>query len=123
MRVFNKDNKINFVDEHNVLVGFDMGQSCCESFGWSLKRSDGTVIGDEGTAQLDGVNLAMALFSFDTGYCDLQDADSEAAHVQFRLIDPAGEHVYLILFNHHNGYYGHGFSMDIGGKSIWEGTL
>ncbi len=124
MRAFNKDGKINFVDHNNVLVGFDMQSSCCESFGWGLKDPMDVIIGSDADGdKLDGVNLALALFAFDTGFCEKQDANSESAQVRFRLIGPSGEHAYLTLFNHHNGYHGHGFDMEIGGKSIWGGVL
>lgn len=33
------------------------------------------------------------------------------------------EEIYIILFNCHNGYYGHGFDMKVGDLGIYEGSL
>ena len=33
MVIFDTDNKINFVDNDNVFIGYDMCQSYCENFG------------------------------------------------------------------------------------------
>lgn len=65
---------------------------------------------------------------FDIGFFDntrhyrgLDDGDA----VAFKLIDPRGieKDMYLVLFNCHNGYYGHGFEFRIGSNVIQEGTL
>lgn len=44
--------------------------------------------------------------------------------VIFRLTHKTDDkHQYLHLFNCHNGYYGHGFTMTIGGDIKHEGSL
>ena len=34
MKIFEDNIKVNFVDENNVFVGYDMRQSCCEQAGY-----------------------------------------------------------------------------------------
>ena len=42
MKIFNKlekngwGRKVNFVDENNVVLGYDMSQDCCERAGWFI---------------------------------------------------------------------------------------
>jgi hypothetical protein len=36
----------------------------------------------------------------------------------FRLLDGGPNIVYLVLYNHHNGYYGHGFEVKHGGITV-----
>ena len=33
------DEKVNFVDENDVFVGYDIGQCCCEDVGWFMAES------------------------------------------------------------------------------------
>lgn len=47
MRVFESGKgcfscKLNIVDDKNVFVGFDFGQSCCESFGYKITKNEPT---------------------------------------------------------------------------------
>lgn len=36
MKIFDKDGKVNFVDENNVIVGYDTNQHCSEHAGWFI---------------------------------------------------------------------------------------
>lgn len=40
MKIFDKyenwNDRVNFVDENNVLLGYDMSQSCCEKAYWFI---------------------------------------------------------------------------------------
>ena len=46
MKIFNKtgnwENKVNFVDENNVVLGYDMEQCCCEDAGWFISDNEET---------------------------------------------------------------------------------
>jgi len=42
--------------------------------------------------------------------------------VSFRL-SKDGDVIYLVLYNYHNGYYGHGFHFTVDGKDIENGYL
>jgi hypothetical protein len=120
MKIFNRDGKINFVDDHNVLVGFDYEQCCCESFGYSITREIPQEPSDEclSESELDGFQFDREFFQtggdqeeFDCGGC-----------VTFKL-DKGSESVFLTLYNSHNGYYSHGFEMNVGNECIREGSL
>ena len=146
MRIFEKDGKHNFVDENNVYVGYDSYQSCCENANWFIASSilekipdaffDGNV--DENSCKknsslknemvaawqqifkptdLDGYVFDIDFFK-ELSYSHLDGGGA----VAFRLINQDKEK-FLHLFNSHNGYYGHGFSMNVSNKEIREGNL
>lgn len=115
MKVFERDGKINFVDHRNVFVGFDNSQQCCEDFGWFTSRT--APIPTPGSLDTDALvkgrlsDLELEPFFFDTSFMLIQQD-----LVTFRLVtSPAWdrllpeEECFLTLFNHHDGYYGHGF--------------
>jgi len=157
MRIFEKDGKINFVDENNVIVGFDYSACCCEQFGYiiadqMIKTPGGScchtcahfhdgirtcdnrlrgAIGEEGQCpeydeETKEVVQNCEGFVFDTNFFqeirDYPAAYEEGAAAVFRL-KKNGEVRYLHLFNVHNGYYSHGFEMNVGGQTIHEGSL
>jgi len=110
MKVFEKDGKINFVDENNKFVGFDYEANCCEYFGWFVTGTLQTVQTIPHTdAELDG-------YLFDGTQClDVNMADvDEGGAVAFGMKHPVKGALFLILYNHHNGYYSHGFEFDVG---------
>ena len=120
MKIFQQDYKINFVDDNNVFVGFDNYQSCCEHFGWMLSRELPNHLSD-GQIEIEPDN-----FQFDTEFfreeipCK-QDMDCGGVAV-FRLVK-GDEEIFLTLWNAHNGYYGHGFSMECGKEQLRYGCL
>lgn len=116
MKIFNDltlyREKVNFVDENNVFVGYDMGQVCCEHADFFFSREIPTII-DEGKLEIEKLDLSR--FVFDTTFIQenqLVDLD-EGGSVTF-LLKSGEEKLYLTLFNCHNGYYGHGFVFKIG---------
>lgn len=123
MRIFEKDGKVNFVDENNVFVGYDLNQDCCEYADWFFsEREENKVPPDSGH---DTVPPNLEGFRFDTHYFEeLQNADDrdEGGMVRFKVTD-GDRVVYLYLFNVHNGYYGHGFEAKIGGLDWKRGCL
>lgn len=105
--------RVNFVDENNVLVGFDMSQSCCEDFGWKLTRD---INGKGKDLGYDGLTIP---YHFNTEFVryDMLDREyyDEGHCVTFKLVhDNGGAVMYLHLWNYHNGYYAHGFNFQIG---------
>lgn len=109
MKVFNARGKVNFVDENNVVLGYDMGQSCCETADWFVAdRPTNEIVERYGPPNLEG-------FVFDADYfqevsCeDLSDL-RDGGMVIFRLVNGDREQ-FLHLFNCHNGYYSHGFEL------------
>lgn len=122
MKIFNRDGKINFVDENNVLVGFYYESSCCEEFGYFLSRTFPDSLKPADVIQES--DEAFAGFVFDTGFkeavafVERDDTDT----VVFRLIRGL-DIIYLTLHNTHNGYYSHGFDMTQNGITIHSGSL
>lgn len=120
MKTFERNYKINFVDDNNVLVGFDNDQSCCENFGHFLSRKIPTSI-DEGGEDLDAEG-----FNFDTSFFQQKPLDEEypdeGGMVIFRLTK-ADEEIFLTLYNSHNGFYSHGFDMEVCGVKIHDSAL
>jgi len=123
------EGRVNFVDDNNVLVGYDLEQSCCEYADWFIADEPTNIIPKDKRV----IDEDMEPYFFDTNYVkkfeEAFDGDSkeydcldEGGMVVFRLFSGKGEK-YLHLFNCHNGYYGHGFSMDVGGVSIHSGGL
>ncbi len=119
MKIFNKDDKVNFVDDNNVFVGFEYAQSCGAGCGWSITRYFPTDC-QEGENGIDPSG-----FQFDRNYCvrDVPGGDvDDGGVVVFRLVR-GNEEIFLMLWNAHNGYYGQGFDMVCGNEQIYEGVL
>lgn len=126
-KIFEKDGKINFVDDNNVLVGFDYRASCCECFGYFISELEPVNcqnISYDHEPIGGNYNLIICSeydfseYNFDTNY--FKNDFNE--YVIFKITNNQ-KSLYLCLYNHHNGYYGHGFHMEIGGKTIASGVL
>jgi len=142
VRIFETDGKTNYVDTNDVLVGFDAWQSCCETFGhkWAYKPE---FPDDDAEDKPEPANLEAMVF--DTNFFKDHDHSWGGGEVMFRLVVPELQRTrtdeemrriqrrfasdkmpfeaYLILFNHHNGYYSHGFELTVGGEIIRDGGI
>lgn len=120
MKTFHKGYKINFVDDNNVLVGFDNESSCCEDFGHFLSRKIPTKRDEEET------DIDPEGFNFDPNFFEEKTPDEEhfdsGGMAIFRLTK-GEEEIFLTLHNSHNGYYSHGFTMEVKGVRIHDGSL
>lgn len=129
-----RDDKINFIDENNVFVGYDLGQNCCECAGWMLTdrltmlRSEdiGEDVGHENLPDLTDYRFdpnffvdAKVLF----GATYENDVLDEGGHVIFRLVSETGPDFFLNIYNSHNGYYSHGFEYGVAGGKVTESYL
>ena len=120
MQVFERDGKVNFVDENNVFLGYDLDQDCCEHADWFVAdtpQDRRPETGREGIPDLKG-------FAFDTAFfkqVDGGDFDGGGMAI-FRVVNGEAEK-FVHIFNAHNGYYGHGFDFTIAGLTAREGTL
>jgi hypothetical protein len=135
MKIFNKTagwcEKVNFVDVNNVVLGYDMGQSCCEHADWFIADKPTEAILDRKNTP-DGTPEEMPGWVFDPAYRkdvkDIREAGSEwnqldeGGMVIFRIVKDGAEK-FIHLFNCHNGYYGHGFDFDGPTGKICEGGL
>ena len=126
MKVFNAptghyNEKVNFVDENNVFLGYSMASNCCETFGWFVadKPQDNIVERKEDDIpNLDG-------FAFDPTYFkEVKNSNIfyEGMMVIFRIVK-GGEEKFIHLFNCQNGYYGHGFEFKVGQEISKKGYL
>lgn len=120
MKCFEQNSKVNFIDEKNVCVGYDMDQCCCENADWFVAAMPTASIGHADTDVTEWPG-----FIFDTEYdspelaCDELD---EGGMVVFRLTNGADE-LFLHLYNCQNGYYSHGFEFKDGEKTLKSGAL
>ena len=137
VRIFEQGGKINFVDINDVYVGFDYGASCCESFGHYFARSAESDEEIEAPTNLEEMLFDVSFFAEDG------DSDCYNAQARFRLVHPGRQEsdrvtrerhrrlaadggaseIFLVIFNHHTGYYGHGFEMTHGGTVVQSGCL
>ena len=139
MRIFDSEvehqwnEKVNFVDNNNVLVGYDMGQDCCEHASWFLSPTDHNSMPER--ELLENKDFpSLEDYSFDPTFYherDLNDANKDSdwpeledgGAVAFRLTNTDGEEAFLYLFNSHNGCYGHGFEFKINEEMVRDGCL
>jgi hypothetical protein len=137
MKLFEKDYKVNFVDENSVLVGYGMEHQCCEDFGWYIrdqedfnipaipKNTHGVL---RGNPDIDLTGYFFDTFFIHQDYVGNVDCVPEQGIVvvfrmhQFEKHERVNQK-YLHLFNKHNGYYTHGFAMSHNQKDLWKGKL
>jgi hypothetical protein len=104
--------KVNFVDDHGTLVGYDMDGQCCEEFGWFIKDTDLNSDNDGGQFTLDN-------YYFDRKYYKKKFIGEDRTEIRFRLCEYKSEkYLFLCLYNSHNGYYSHGFNFETEDKSV-----
>lgn len=124
MRVFTPTNtpwhKVNFVDGNNVLVGFNMDSNCCESFGYSIRSEISTDGSEETPAESE-----LEPYFFDPAFTPVENGGpyDEGGSISWRLVAEGLPPLFLTLFNYHNGYYSHGFTVEKDGKVVREGSL
>lgn len=101
---------INFIDDLDNFVGYDMDGQCCEQFGWYITRE---AVGYEDHENVPEVQEAELVgYRFDTTFVDNYDFDET---VVFRMYSATGGVAYLHLYNSHNGYYSHGWESSMDG--------
>ena len=115
--------KVNFVDENNVFVGYDMKHQCCEEYGWFLSDEIREEIPKKEFLEDEKGIKDLDLFVFDPGFYSkfwIKDKEhGEGSVIAFKMKNRDKE-VYLHLFNCHNGFYGHGFEFK---NERWGNTL
>ena len=120
-----RGNRLNIIDENNVLVGYDFDTHCCEKLEYYFSVAEP----DE-----DGVQYKIIEDSFDhegyvfdptyfSEYWSEPDDGHRDRRAVFKLVKPNKPTVYLTLRNYQNGYYSHGFEMFRGTVKIKEGEL
>jgi len=123
MKIINTNDSVNFVDCNNGVVGYDTSQNCCERAGYSIRFDEPTVAStneDEPSAEV------LEPYNFDPAYfTELSFADDyeDGGAVCFKLVAQDKQPLYLMLFNAHNGYYSHGFTVDVKGLETKSGFI
>jgi hypothetical protein len=112
--------KVNFVDANNVVVGFDMGQDCCETFGYLLTDKIPSTPED---AQVTAEELEPYVFDIGYRHANAVPDNDGGGSATFRLVAEGLPDRYLTLYNHHNGYYAHGFDMKQGDRVIVDDSI
>ena len=123
MKIFDRDGKYNFVDNNNVFVGFCSSQCCCESFGWFVADKACSSLNDEpkNEVSIRGYDFDIEFFQTADSSTDNTDGYSpfdEGGMAIFRLTNRKGKERFLHLYNCHNGYYAHGFTVKHNGEVI-----
>lgn len=109
--------KVNFIDENNVVLGYDMKSSCCENFGW--------FISDVAFSQIPK-NIAEIEDKYGTDYTGWlfdQNFIEDGGGMKVFRISKDGKFKYIHLYNIHNGYYSHGFDFSVLGQNIVTGSI
>lgn len=118
MKIFEKNEKINFVDDNNVLVGFDYELNCCEDFGYQLTE----IIPSSFNRGNNGIDPDK--YQFDTNFFkSLSNLDTDEGGAVLFKLDYQDKSIYLTLRNSHNGYYSHGFKMLKDNEIITKGDI
>lgn len=121
MRVFERNGHINFVDENDVAVGFDNDSNCCENFGYEFRLNPEI---PQTTVMTEGM-LADYRFIKNAKKVNAAGNYDEGAAVAFPIFNVNRPEMiaWLVLYNSHNGYYSHGFTVDVGGIRVLDGSL
>lgn len=131
MKIFNKsegwNSKVNFVDENNVVLGYDTHQSCCECADWFISDKIEDKWAD--SCAPEGLTIELDGWVFDKHF-QFIDVSSDSSYppldagscVVFRIVKGEDEK-FIHLYNCHNGYYYHGFDFSDNETLITEGCL
>ena len=115
-------NKINFVDENNVLLGYDIDQNCCEYADWFIDYTPWQTCLPDDVSSLQKTEEYEG-WTFDTNFQLLIENHMNEGGMAIFKITKDGAEKYVHIFNHHNGYYGHGFNFTFGETVLKRGTL
>lgn len=109
-KITNGYGKQNWIDQNNVVFGYDDYQKCCEDFGWGVYDPE------TGKKVADEPNGLPYHFDFEAGARENDDriytGEDTTDTVQVTLVHDDDHKKKLIFecFNCHNGYYYHDFS-------------
>lgn len=96
---------LNFIDRNDNYVGWDDQQDCCEQHGYFISPTVGTELDAE--PDVDGYFWDVLYEPHSVEHPYITDC---GGMVVFRMVNDAGDFLYLHLYNDHNGYYSHGWS-------------
>ena len=109
-KITNDNGKYNWIDQNNVVFGYDDYTQCCETWGWGVyDPKTGEKVADE-------PNGLPYHFDFEAGAREnegrIYTGENPTDTVQVTLVHDDDPEKTLILecFNCHNGWYYHDFS-------------
>lgn len=118
--------KVNYVDANNVVLGFDTERCCCESFGHAVVSSlaEAKEV-SEGRADPSPLDITAYSFAQEPPHSvDCSEDCAEYNHaLAFRILAPNMRDLFVAIWNHHNGYYSHGFTLRGPGVAELDGIL
>lgn len=122
MKIFNQcegfKEKVNFVDDSNVVLGYDLSQSCCEHAGWFISdKPENHILEIE---YKEGIIEDFEDYYFDTTYLFKGFGTGVGENLAIFRITNGKKDYYIHLFNCHEGYYAHGFEFNMGERNIVE---
>lgn len=136
MKIFDESGnwptKTNFVDESNRVLGYDRDQNCCEHHDWFISKypefraeryNDPIKDSDFLPKPVGGV-YDLPGWEFDPDFFNEGEHSwlDEGGWASFRITNGDDER-FIVIYNSHNGYYGHGFNFKIGDDTKQEGCL
>jgi hypothetical protein len=123
MRIFTPENsidgRINFVDEDNVYVGYELHVDCCEQPGWFFTRKFDArtekilqkAVAAEDKDIMDSLRVTVSLEELEQYRFKIDAAVKGTRYCGYRVITlqnvATKKYLYLVLYNLHNGYYAH----------------
>ena len=129
MKIFTENesykDKVNFVDENNVLVGYDLSQDCCERADWFISPTKENSPYNEDCEKKIKEVPDVYNYAFDKNFFEeVKDCEQldKGTMIRFRLVNRDKE-LFLHLFNCQNGYYSHGFEFKIDDQLKKEGYI
>lgn len=101
--------KCNWIDQNNVVVGYDYIRQCCEVFGWGVYDKETRVrVADDPCGMPYHFGAVCDYEQFEP-----QEFYEEPDLDQIELLPDDGKSPVLVFefYNCHNGYYHHEFSV------------
>ena len=104
MKIFNQTvdftDKVNFIDDQGIMLGYDLEQDCCETAEWDIPDLNLNTEASKGITEIP--------YRFDDEFIEkTEDRREEQYIAKFRLLpdDRANKPDLARSGNHHNGYY------------------
>ena len=130
MIILETDDKVNFVDQNNVLLGYSLMQNRCGHADWFINEQALEKCPIE-IKDLKGIN-GLSDYNFDVKYFKRIEESEDYSDIYrnlecggmviFRITEGVNEK-FIHIFNSHNGYYSHGFEFKEGNECLKEGCL
>lgn len=118
MKIFVNDEKFNVVDANNNFVGYELRPICCEQFGWFISdRECEEVQGNDYSDNLENYVFDTSFFK-KVPFTTNKGFDKEEGGIVIFKLQSKDKEAYLHLYNHHNGYYSHGVTAQMGVAKI-----